>query len=108
MCENNNPVCDNSGNCPFNPLAPVIPFSNGTDAMEWHKNNCGKCLNYEKNQAKPNAPRCEMSLNIDKGFVSGEVPLWVCKEIGCTYDPLYRTVSLFERCTKFNKEVVPF
>jgi len=36
------------------------------------------------------------------GFVIGDIPLWVAKEIGCEYNPLYQTVNLNERCNCFD------
>lgn len=91
---------------PFLKDTPVTPFSNATDAMVWQENNCSKCLNYESDSKSEDEAKCKMAFHLDLGYVVGEIPLWVAKEIGCTYDPLYQSCKL-SKCIKFNDKNNP-
>ncbi len=97
--------------CPFNPKLMVKPFSNGTEAMIWHEQNCDQCKLYENQSTDENEAGCKLAFNIDVGFISGEIRLEIAKEIGCKYDPLYKNVSLWNKCRKFyskENEDLPF
>lgn len=102
---------NNCENCAFDSETKVIPFSNGTDAMVWQDNNCLKCRNYESESHEEEEAKCKMAYNLDLGFITGSIPLRIAKDIGCDYNPLYKTVNLFTRCRKFsdkNKPEMPF
>ena len=92
---------------PFNKFTEVTPFSNGSEAMIWRENNCDKCLNYEDKSKEEIDAKCKLAFNIDIGFVKGHIPLWVAKEIGCDYNPLYQTCNL-HKCRKYLKGNEPF
>ncbi|RHJ83519.1 hypothetical protein [Parabacteroides sp. AM08-6] len=87
---------------PFLKDTPVTPFSNGTEAECWHERNCDKCIKYE------NKSDCELAYHLDMGFILGTIPLWVAKEIGFSYNPLYQTGRLNERCGGFRTGDEPF
>lgn len=97
----------NCENCPFDPNKPFRPFSNGSEAMDWQSRNCGKCMNYENNSTSEETAKCKLAYHIDFGFVSSEIPLWVAKEIGCDYNPLYGHVKL-HNCRKKTTGNEPF
>ena len=98
----------NCNNCPFDEDLDVSPFSNGTDAMVWHGNNCDHCLNYEAESTEVEQAKCEMAFYIDIGFLSSEIPLRIAKLIGCKYDPLYHSATLFKKCLSFKDTEIPF
>lgn len=52
--------------------------------------------------------KCKLAYHIDYGFVLGTIPLWVAKEIGVRYDPLYQTGRLHSQCRKFRTGDEPF
>lgn len=79
---------------PFKKDTPVRPFSNGSEAMEWHDRNCEKCLLYDDEAESEETAKCKLAFHLDYGFVSSEIPIWVAKEIGCDYNPLYGTIKL--------------
>ena len=89
---------------PFARDTPVRTFSNGIEAMFWHGKNCDKCLKYDSESKTEEEAKCKLSFHLDFGFVSGEIPLWVCKEIGCTYDPLYQHGKFSRRCRQYEDE----
>jgi hypothetical protein len=93
---------------PFAKNTPVTPFSNGTEAECWHERNCDKCIKYEnKSQCEEDA-KCKPAYFLDLGFTLGTIPLWVAKEIGAKYDPLYQTVHLYSQCSEFRTGDEPF
>lgn len=93
---------------PFKKDTPVTPFSNGTDAMVWQENNCCKCIHYELSSEAEETAKCKLAYHLDLGFVVGEIPLYIAKEIGCEYDPLYGRVTLRNECMNFNDGNRPF
>lgn len=89
---------------PFQADTPVRTFSNGTEAMIWHGHNCDKCLKYEAESTNEEDAKCPLAFHLDMGFITGEIPLWVCKEIGITYNPLYQYGEFHSRCRKYEDE----
>lgn len=85
---------------PFLKETPVVPFSNGTESMMWTSRNCGECLLYENESEKEEDAKCKLAFNLDLGTIIGTIPLWVAKEIGCQYNALYQSCSLFSNCRK--------
>lgn len=92
---------------PFKKDTPVIPFSSGTDAMNWSSFNCEKCIHYENESTHVKEAKCKLAFYLDLGQADGTIPLWVAKEIGCEYDPLYGFVKL-SGCRKFDDGNRPF
>jgi hypothetical protein len=82
---------------PFKKDTPVLPFSNGTEAEGWMHQNCDKCYKYETESKSERTAKCKLSYHLSLGFIKGNIPLWVAKEIGCEYDPLYH-VTLMNNC----------
>lgn len=93
---------------PFLKETPVTPFSNASEAEIWKSNNCDICKDYDSESAVIEQAKCPLAFNIDVGFIVGTIPLWVAKDIGCKYDPLYQTCKLHSRCRKFNSGNMPF
>jgi hypothetical protein len=93
---------------PYTKDTPVKPFSNSTDASWWQDNNCHKCIKYETESTDEDEAKCKLAFNVDLGFLSGDIPLWVAKEIGCKYDSLYQTCKLSNECRHFNDGTRPF
>ena len=83
---------------PFKKDTPVRPFSNGSEADSWHHHNCLGCNKYENSSTTEEEAKCKLAFHIDLGFLAGDIPLWVAKDIGCTYDPIYGTVNLYAKC----------
>lgn len=79
---------------PFKKDTPVTPFSNATQYMVWHENNCADCAFYESESESEDKAKCKLAYHIDIGTVIGTIPLWVAKEIGCSYDALYQFCDL--------------
>lgn len=86
---------------PFKKDTPVIPFSNGTEYQYWNEKNCAKCRKYESESATEEDAKCKLAFHLDLGTISGDIPLWAAKEIGCTYNPLYQTANLSDKCRQF-------
>ena len=72
-----------------------IPFSNGTEAMNWYENNCENCVKAyfpKEDRDYPNdktmkkyiksGKECKLKYAIDFGFVSGDIPDEVAILIG--------------------------
>jgi hypothetical protein len=93
---------------PFARNTKVRPFSNGTEAMAWHEFNCDQCINYEDESQTENEAKCKLAYNLDEGYITGEIELWVAKEIGCKYDPLYGSCTLDNKCNQFRTGNEPF
>ncbi|MBF05011.1 MAG: hypothetical protein CMP76_17175 [Flavobacterium sp.] len=93
---------------PFKKNTPVVPFSNGTEAMIYAENNCHNCIKYSNESQNEENAKCKLAFHLDMGAVSGDIPLWVAKEIGCTYDPLYGSVKLYNKCREFSDGTEPF
>jgi hypothetical protein len=95
---------------PFLKDTPVSPFSNRTTAVDWMINNCDCCSKHETKSTKETDAKCKLSFRMCLGFATGKIPLWVAKEIGCKYNPLYQTVDLDKRCNCFDdgNESKPF
>lgn len=93
---------------PFAKDTPVIPFSNGTSAMIWQEHNCFKCIKYEGDRKSEDEAKCKLAYNLDLGFILGTIELWVAKEIGCEYVPLYQSCKLDGECRQFRTGDEPF
>jgi hypothetical protein len=93
---------------PFKKDTPVVPFSNGTEFMSWQFANCEQCINYESVSTNEESAKCKLAFHLDFGTISGDIPLWVAKGIGCDYDPLYGTVKLVNSCLKKRNGNEPF
>jgi len=88
--------------CPFDLRTQLQPFSNGNEFETWKDNNCAKCDNYESISTKLKDAKCKYSFILDLASVSsGTVKLETCKAIGCTYSPLYKSVQIWQHCSKF-------
>jgi len=85
---------------PFLKDTPVQPFSNGTEFMQWQNTNCMECKEYEDESQDEDSANCKLAFHLDMGTVIGTIPLWVAKDIGCKYDPLYQSCRLNNRCSK--------
>lgn len=93
---------------PFLKDTPVVPFSNGTDAMIYSEMNCKNCIKYESESTTEEEAKCKLAFHLDLGYIKGDIPLWVAKEIGCKYDPLYSCVTLNNKCAEFRDGSEPF
>ena len=94
---------------PFKKDTPVSPFSNGSEFMDWHCRNCDQCINYENESKRESDAKCKLAFNIDMASVlGGTVPLWVAREIGCDYNPLYCSVRMWAECCKKKTGKEPF
>jgi len=93
---------------PFLKDTSVVPFSNGTEAMVYSEMNCQNCINYESESTTEEEAKCKLAFHLDLGNISGDVPLWVAKEIGCDYEPLYGRVRLNKKCRQFSDGSEPF
>ena len=93
---------------PFLKNTPVFPFSNGTEAMMFSERNCQRCIHYENESKNEDDAKCKLAYHLDMGYITGTIPLWVAKDIGCDYDPLYLSVKLISKCAKFTDGTEPF
>jgi len=93
---------------PFLKDTPVVPFSNGTESMVYSEMNCERCIHYESQSRTEEEAKCKLAYHLDMGNILGNIPLWVAKEIGCDYEPLYGSVRLNTRCRKFRDGTEPF
>lgn len=85
---------------PFARNTLVSIFSNGSEAESWCGSNCDHCIRKDK---------CELETAILSGWADyGRIPLWVAKEIGCEYNPLYQQASLSAQCRGFRTGDEPF
>mgnify|MGYP000622914857 CR=1 FL=1 len=73
-------------NRPFEKDTPVRTFGSGSELATWDAENCDRCIKHEE---------CELCDAITAAYLGdGRIPLWVAKQIGCQYDPLYLTATL--------------
>ena len=79
----------------------VIPFSNGTEFMVWHANNCEQCANYESESEDRTKAKCKLAWDIDFSTITGVVPLKTAKKIG------YANGSLYNTCLWKNIQLTP-
>lgn len=75
---------------PFNKNTEVTCFSTGSEHADWMSNNCEKCDSFEDDS------KCKLSFHIGMSCIVGHIPLWVAKNIGVRYDPLYQRGNLGE------------
>lgn len=73
----------------------VVPFSNGSESMDWYGANCGSCKT-----------KCHYKRNIDMGFITGDITLKTAEFIGYeTTEIQPKFVTLYSWCQ--NKDKVP-
>ena len=89
---------------PFLKDTQVSIFSNATEAEWWQTNNCHQCKKYECESQTEEKAKCKLAFYIDMGFVVNTIPLWVAKEVGCKYDPLYQSAELNKKCKQIQDE----
>lgn len=87
----------------------LSPFSNGTEAMTWCGNNCDRCTKayHPKDDNWPSdktirqyisiGKECKFKYHIDLGFITGEIPLDIAKQMGYTEDKVW-----FPDCIHFS------
>jgi hypothetical protein len=97
---------------PFKKDTPVEPFGGSGEAYrEWDAENCSRCIKCGKRDSQtPESAECVLEYYISLGTITGDIPLWVAKEIGCTYKPLYGRVELASFCGKrqLSEDELPF
>lgn len=54
-------------------MKKIRPFSNGTDFMIWHNNNCADCNKYESESTDRNKAGCKYAFDIDISVIDGEI-----------------------------------
>lgn len=83
-------------NHPFEKDTPVRTFGSGSELATWDAENCDRCIKHEE---------CELCDAITAAYLGdGRIPLWVAKQIGCQYDPLYLTATLGKTCRERRTE----
>ena len=83
-------------NHPFKKDTPVRTFGSGSELATWDAKNCDRCIKHEE---------CELCDAITAAYLGdGRIPLWVAKQIGCQYDPLYLTATLGKTCRERRTE----
>lgn len=94
---------------PFEKETPVKPFSNGMEAEYWQNVNCHCCKKYESESKTEDKAKCRLAFHIDRGYITGTIPLYIAKAIGCDYNPLYQTCKLNNDCReKRTNDTYPF
>jgi len=60
-----------------------IPFSNGTQAMDWEEANCNRCTKGARDTGKPEAPACPIQFAIAKAWLTdGRVSMDIAQRMG--------------------------
>lgn len=59
-----------------------VPFSNGTEYMAWHEQNCAKCKHYEYLSTKRSQAGCILSFDIDMSQIDGMIDKDTFESIG--------------------------
>jgi len=95
---------------PFKKDTQVQPFGGGGENYRiWDSVNCSQCIKCERESKTEETAKCKLEFYISLGTITGTIPLWIAKEIGCEYNPLYLTVDLFDKCKCFdNGKDLPF
>lgn len=81
-------------------MKTITPFSNGTEFMIWHNNNCSQCKKYENKSTIRSRAGCKYAFDIELACVSdGEIPLKSAQMIGykdnrLSWECLYKNVIL--------------
>lgn len=70
--------------------------------------NCINCIKYDSNSTDKESDKCKLAYHLDMGNITGDIPLWVAKQIGYKYDPLYGHVRLDKTCREFRDGSEPF
>ena len=77
----------------------VQPFGRLTEFMQWHENNCAKCLKYENESTERSRAKCKMAFDLDFATVSdGTIPIRTANRIG------YHLMSLHQECKELKIE----
>ena len=85
---------------PFLKDTPVTIFTQGSEANDWFRRNCGKCVH------KVDCELYKAMLNSDGFYCT--VPLHIAKRIGINYNPLYLQGTPHSRCSEFDNGNNPF
>ena len=93
---------------PFLKETQVHVFSNSCEFDSWQTANCHDCVKYENESSDESEAKCKLAYHLDFGAILGTIPLWVCKEIGIRYDPLYQTGQISATCRQRQREGDPF
>ncbi|MDR3245014.1 MAG: hypothetical protein LBT50_01115 [Prevotellaceae bacterium] len=95
---------------PFRRETPVTPFSNGSEYESWDADNCCKCIECgDRTATTEETAECKLEYYISLGSLTGTIPLWVAKGVGCEYNPLYGCIHLYEQCRyKRENDSLPF
>jgi len=95
---------------PFKKDTPVLPFGgSGQSYRIWDAENCQQCIKCERESATEEEAGCKLEFYISLATIAdGRIPLWVAKEIGCEYNPLYGCVRLLDKCREFRNGDEPF
>jgi hypothetical protein len=86
----------------------VVVFERYSQAENWQVINCHRCILIQTAYSNEESARCKLGFHIDRSKLLRTVPLWVAKDIGCEYDPLYQTCKLFKSCSEKRKRDEPY
>lgn len=92
-------------------MKQFIPFSNGSEFMNWQENNCFQCDNYENESQSEEESKCKLAFNLDLNFlVDGTISENIINEIGFVRKESHRELANFcqlcAKCKMFNSEFV--
>jgi hypothetical protein len=71
----------------------MTAFSSSTEYLDWTNRNCRQCAKgfIQYTDTMP----CELEMALDP--ITGEMPVWIAKRIGCGENPYY----LFSQCKEY-------
>lgn len=85
----------------MNQKKTMQPFSNGTDFMHWHDNNCSQCCRYSNVSTKRSNAKCKLAFDLDFAYVDdGTISLRTAEKIGLEGS------SLKSKCNYFNQPII--
>lgn len=85
---------------PFLKDTSVIIFTQGSEADDWFRHNCDKCVH---------KGYCELyKAMLNSNGVYCAVPLYIAKRIGIAYNPLYLQGTPYSQCNEFDDGNKPF
>jgi hypothetical protein len=92
-------------------MKQFIPFSNGSEFMNWQENNCFKCDNYENESQSEQEAKCKLAFNLDLNFlVDGTISENIVNKIGFVTKESHRELANFcqlcAKCKMFNSEFI--
>lgn len=80
----------------------IHPFSNGTEFMHWHDNNCSQCCRYSNVSTKRSNAKCKLAFDLDFAYVDdGTITIKTAQEIGLDENGCLKTT-----CNYFNKPII--